>query len=177
MNEHNRGFRSLKNARFNAWIYGLNAYNEAYPEYAYNYPFYGYGYPYVYPIAEWLSYQHYYPTYYPNYYQYYYMANNYNNLAKKYNELQLDENKYLNNELEQPSPNLPIKIADIQKTPIQDYSEAIPPIEKEDTHNISREITLEQLEVTPVEDTAYNTYHTVETYYTVDTYDIIPYSE
>jgi hypothetical protein len=96
------------------------------------------------------------------------MANNYNNLAKKYNELQLDENKYLNNELVQETP----------KELIHEYSEPIPPIEKEDIHpDIPREITLEQSEVTPVEDTAYNTYYTVETYYTVDTYDTIPYSE
>jgi hypothetical protein len=119
------------------------------------------------------------------------MANNYNNLAKKYNELQLDENKYLDNELVQETP----------KELIHEYSQPIPPIEKEDIvkysghevegvrgnsrersssefhPDIPREITLEQSEVTPVEDTAYNTYYTVETYYTVDTFDTIPYSE
>ena len=203
MNEYNRGFRSLKNARFNAWMYGLNAYNakysgrgaegvrgnsrersssefEAYPEYNYNYNYYYpfYGYPSLYPVAEWQSYQNYYQNYY-QYYQYNYWLNNYNQLAANYNQL-LVENKYLNNELEQETPNLPIeKIAYIQETPSHEYSEPIPAIEKEEFHpDIPREITLEQSEVTPIqEDTAYNTYHTFETYYTVDTYDIIPYSE
>ena len=178
MNEYNRGFRSLKNARFNAWMYGINSYSEdTYPQYDYNYyyPFYGYGYGYpsLYPVAEWQSYQNYY-----QYYQYNYWLNNYNQLAANYNQL-LVENKYLNNELEQETPNLPIeKIAYIQETPIHEYFEPKPAIEKEEFHpDIPREITLEQSEVVPIEDTAYNTYHTFETYYTVDTYDIIPYSE
>jgi len=181
MDEHHRGFRSLKNARFNAWMYGLNAYNEAYPEYTYNYPFYGYGYP----IADWLSYQHYYPnyypTYYPNYYPYYYWVNNYNNLAKKYNELQLDENMYLKNEFEQPSATILPKenaLIDIPNTDTVDEERQNVNIPKNicvSDFGISKEFT-NTLDV-PVENVPDEnmivTYETFYTYYTVDTYDTI----